>query len=136
MRRLLLIIIFLNWNRIPLIQINSEISQIWLSKVTFSISPTRLYPEFDMVRQDDPQCCLASLEINLRQTEKLLRQRRRNQAKARHNLNNQWMELALKEKTLRENFLHFNSASSCDLIRLDSALFQQEIAFAPSIDNA
>ncbi|KAJ8911279.1 hypothetical protein NQ315_015282 [Exocentrus adspersus] len=68
----------------------------------------KLYPEFDVVRQDDPHSTLAALQINLRQTEKLLRQKRRSHAKAKKDLNEQWMELANKEKTLRDNFLHFN----------------------------
>ncbi|XP_023030442.2 coiled-coil domain-containing protein 42 isoform X1 [Leptinotarsa decemlineata] len=68
----------------------------------------KLYPEFDVVRQNDPFSNLALLEIKLNKTERVLRQKRKTLVEARTNLDKQWKELDEKEKSLRENFKHFD----------------------------
>ncbi|KAG5897801.1 hypothetical protein JTB14_011803 [Gonioctena quinquepunctata] len=68
----------------------------------------KLYPEFDVVRQNDPFCTLAMFEIKLGKTERVLRQKRKTLIEARKDLDEQWRDLDEKEKTLRENFRHFD----------------------------
>lgn len=68
----------------------------------------RLYPEFDVIRQNDPQLNLAQLQNRLSLTEKKLRKKRNDLTGVRANLDRQWQDLDEKEKALRENFIHFN----------------------------
>ncbi|CAH1111857.1 unnamed protein product [Psylliodes chrysocephalus] len=69
----------------------------------------KIYPEFDVVRMDDPKNSLAMLEVRLQFTEKMLAQRRKNLADMRKDLDQQWKELDEKETDLRNSFKTFDA---------------------------
>ncbi|CAG9861390.1 unnamed protein product [Phyllotreta striolata] len=68
----------------------------------------KIYPEFDVVRMDDPKNSLALAEVKLHFTERQLADRRRYMIALRKELDEKWKELETKEHELRTNFQNFD----------------------------
>lgn len=69
---------------------------------------SRLYPEFDDVKQNNPTAYLAMLKIKLLNAEDKIRSDWLNIKNVRYDLDKQWKSLNSQEKILRENFEHFD----------------------------
>ncbi|XP_028130838.2 coiled-coil domain-containing protein 42-like [Diabrotica virgifera virgifera] len=68
----------------------------------------KVYPQFDVVKSEDPKAELARLQIKLLDSEELLDQKRKTLVETRTELDKQWQELDNKEQALRENFRKFD----------------------------
>lgn len=70
-----------------------------------------MYPQFDIVRQNDPKPYLASLQVQLLEAEEKIIKNKKDKKNIRRDLDAQWEALHMQEKSLRENFEHFDKVS-------------------------